>query len=221
MPVCRMVFLNIWFSVRLFLSLYWSVFLSALLPVCQHICLFCLSVCPSLFLTDWLPACQSVCCICLSSPCLSVCLPITIRDCLIACVTPCQYASLSALFVYHVHVCLSVFSICLIKEFILTWNAPKARALPAMMPILLVRNDVTLAEQPCKREERGVDTEEMRKVKWKVHTEGSVTQRRNSIFCQNEYLTSKCSEKCGLSRIHKDLTPPSIPWSQWIVKHRL
>ena len=39
------------------------------------------------------------------------------------------------------------------------------------------------------------------------HIEGSVTQRRNFIFCQNEYLISKCSEKCGLSRKHKDLTP--------------
>ena len=32
------------------------------------------------------------------------------------------------------------------------------------------------------------------------YIEGSVTQRSNSIFCQNE-------EKCGLSRKHKDLTP--------------
>ena len=27
-----------------------------------------------------------------------------------------------------------------------------------------------------------------------ANIEGSVTQRRNSIFCQNEYLKSKCSE---------------------------
>ena len=41
--------------------------------------------------------------------------------------------------------------------------------------------------------------------------EGLVTQRCNSIFCQNEYLISKCSEKCGLSRKHKDSTPPKTP----------
>ena len=44
-----------------------------------------------------------------------------------------------------------------------------------------------------------------------LHIEGSVTQKRNSIFCQNEYLISKCSKKCGFSRKHRDLTPPNTP----------
>ena len=30
-----------------------------------------------------------------------------------------------------------------------------------------------------------------------IHVKGSVTQRRNSIFCQNKFLISKCSEKVG------------------------